>query len=478
MRIEWDWDIVNKPFKSLIENKDRYLIMYGGRGSSKSDYAAKYLIYCCLTYSHFRCIMIRKIQAKVKDSCYQNIKDIIYESGLERFFSFTSSPVPRIECINGNFFTGAGLDDTSKIKSVKDPSTVWYEEDIPEESDFITITTSIRTLKADTLQEVFTINPEVEGDYKENWFFKQFFKEHYERGELSFSDEITTILDKTPVTVNYTVHHSTHNDNPYLPDQFRALLEDLKRTNPYYYQVYTLGRWGTRIIEGRFYKEFTQSKNTHSDNKYNKDVALHISFDFNVQPYVSLSIWQVYDKEMYCIDEIAAREPDNSTEGACLLFLEKYRHHESGLFIYGDPSGRNEDTKTQRGHNNFTIIRKTLKSMHPEIRVSRKAPSVSMRGNFINAIFRDNEQGLKISIHEGCNHIINDLLFGKQASDGTKFKEKAKDKETGISVEKYHHFSDNLDYFVCKAFTEEYSNFKRGGHNFNYSIPSERKFGR
>jgi phage terminase large subunit len=112
--------------------------------------------------------MIRKVQAKVKGSCYQNIKDLIDEMGLRDYFRFASTPTPRIECINGNFFVGAGLDDTSSIKSIKDPTCVWWEEDIPDEADFITITTSIRTLKADLLQEIFSINPECEGDYKEN----------------------------------------------------------------------------------------------------------------------------------------------------------------------------------------------------------------------------------------------------------------------------------------------------------------------
>lgn len=169
-QISWDWDIVNKAFKPLLYNTDRYLILYGGRGGSKSDYAAKRLIANCIFHDHFRCIMMRKVQAKVKESCYRNIKDLIIEMGLRDMFSFAENPIPRIECIeNGNFFIGAGLDDTSKIKSVKDPTAVWWEEDIPDEDDFITVTTSIRTERADLLQEIFTINPECEGDYKELW---------------------------------------------------------------------------------------------------------------------------------------------------------------------------------------------------------------------------------------------------------------------------------------------------------------------
>ena len=102
---------------------------------------------------------------------------------------------------------------------IKDPTAIWWEEDIPEENDFITITTSIRTLKAPYLQEIFSINPECEGDFKENWFYKAFFAKHYEKGELSFRDKVTVEVDSKSVEVPYTVHHSTHEDNPHLPDQ-------------------------------------------------------------------------------------------------------------------------------------------------------------------------------------------------------------------------------------------------------------------
>lgn len=474
MKINWDWRIVNKAFRPLIGNRDRYVILYGGRGSSKSDYAAKQLIYNCMTQSHFRCIMIRKVGAKVKDSCYQNIKDLTVEMGIYHLFDFTSSPTPKIVYRkNGNYFMGAGLDDTTKIKSIKDPTCVWWEEDIPEEKDFITITTSIRTLKADILQEIFTINPEVKGDYRNNWFFKKFFEERYNQGEMSFSGEVLTKLDKKIISVPYTVHHSTHPDNPYLPDQFRAVLMELKNTNPYYYQVYTLGRWGTEIVEGRFYYSFTQGNHTYIGNDYNPDEALHISIDFNVRPYMSLSIWQIDGKKAKCIDEIAAKEPHNNTIGICRLFKRKYPHHTGGLFLYGDPAGYSADTRSERGKNDYTIIMSELEKYLPQRRIHTVAPSVTTRGNFINQIFSNNYEGIDIKINENCTNLINDMLFGQFDADGKKFKDRGKNKETGVSEEKYHHFSDGMDYMITKAFATEYSKFKRGNKEFDYTIPRD-----
>ncbi len=57
--INWcEWgELVNEKFMPLINCKDRYVIMYGGRGSSKSNFEAKKLIYRCLSEPYFRHIL-------------------------------------------------------------------------------------------------------------------------------------------------------------------------------------------------------------------------------------------------------------------------------------------------------------------------------------------------------------------------------------------------------------------------------------
>ncbi len=468
--VEWcDWrKIVNDAFIPLINNKDRYLIMYGGRGSSKSNFAAKKLIYRCLTEDYFRYLLIRNTYATIKDSSYQTIKDIIYELGLQDLFEFKLQPL-EIHCINGNSFIARGCDDTQKIKSVKDPTGAWWEEDIPSEADFITVTTSIRTQKADYLQEIFTINPEVEGDYKDHFFYKRFFGD---RVEKSFSSVTPLQIDEnTSVDLTYTVHHSWYKDNRWLPLEFIAFLMDLQTKNPYYYTIYCLGYWGNKQSGGLFYKLFDRAKNTSSKIGYNPDLALHLSFDFNVNPYMSATVWQIVGKVAYCIDEIAMVTPKNTTKGVCEEFIRRYMSHNAGLFIYGDPSGRNEDTRTEKGFNDYTIIQNELIQFKPVSRVASKHPPVVMRGNFINTIFAEGFEGVNIVISEKCKLYINDLLFLKEASDGTKLKEKTKDKESGVSYEKYGHFTDNADYFICQAFESEFNMYQHG------KAPTRRSYG-
>lgn len=472
IQVKWcDWeDLINEVFIPYIENKDRYLIFYGGRGSSKSDFAAKKLIYRCLSEKYFRCILVRNTYAAIKDSSYQTLKDIIFDLGLQNLFEFKLQPL-EIHCINGNSFLSRGCDDTTKLKSIKDPSCIWYEEDIPSENDFITITTSVRTQKAKYLQEIFTINPEVEGHYEDHWFWKRFFKDKLEK---TFSDVTTIDIDEnTKANLTYSVHHSTYKDNKYLPNEFIAFLQDLKLKNSYYYVVYCLGEWGNRQSGGLFYKLFNRAKTVNHSISYNPNLALHISFDFNVNPYMSMSVWQIEGLQAYCVDEITTVSPNNTTKGICKEFERRYYNHSTGVFIYGDPSGKQQDTRSEAGYNDFKIIEKELEKYRPISRVAKAAPAVVTRGNFINTIFYNGFEGVNIQISDKCKLLINDLLFVKEQSDGTKHKEKSKDKESGITSEKWGHLSDTMDYFICEAFKTEYKNYQHGSDitqsTFGYS---------
>lgn len=460
MTIKWcEWDeILNNRFIPLIENKDRYLICAGGRGSSKSVFAAKKLIYRCLSEDYFRYLLVRNTYATIKDSSYQTIKDIIFDLGLQDLFEFKLQPL-EIHCINGNAFYCRGCDDTQKIKSVKDPTGVWWEEDIPTETDFITVTTSIRTQKADYLQEIFTINPEVEGNYQDNWFYKLFFEPHAPERNFSSITKIK-IDDETTVNLTFTIHHSTHSDNKWLPNEFRAFLINLKNTNPYYWEVYCNGNWGNKQLGGRFYKCFDLSRNIF-DYKYKPQLPLHASFDFNVNPYMSLSIWQIEGKVVYLIDEIAMKDPVNTIKDTCREFTRRFNGHAGGLIIYGDPSGKKEDVGREKGFNYFKEIERDLSKFKPQFKVAQLAPPVLMRGNFINAIFETSFDGITIFINNKSVYLKNDLLFGLQASDGTKHKAKVKD-DSGVSHEKYHHFSDGLDYLICEAFRESFRKYQSG----------------
>jgi PBSX family phage terminase large subunit len=459
MNVIWEpRDYVNESFKPYFDNKDRYLIFYGGRGSSKSDFAAKKLIYRCLTESYFRYVLVRNTYATIKDSSYQTIKDIIFDLGLDSLFEFKIQPL-EIHCINGNSFLARGCDDTTKLKSIKDPTGVWWEEDIPEEKDFITVTTGVRTTKANYLQEIFTINPEVNGNYQDHWFWKRYFKD---KTKKTFSDITKLNIDKdTVVDLTYSVHHSTYRDNKWIPKEFIAFLMNLKHSNPYYYTIYCEGEWGNKEIGGRFYKSFNIGD--HTDNcVYNPLLPLHISFDENVNPYLPCCIFQIKGKNIMMIDEILGRTPHNTIKAICGEIKKKYYNHRSGMIIYGDATSRKQDVKIEKGYNFFYLIQNELAIYHPVLKVPQANPSIMMRGLFMNAIMGDRFAGISFKIGNNCPEAKNEFINVKEAEDGTKFKEMITDPQTKVRYQIFGHISDLSDYLVCEAFKTDFLTFQRG----------------
>lgn len=473
MKVIWPhWrKIINDKFVPLTKCTDRFIILYGSRGSSKSDYVAKKLVSNCLTHKYFKCILYRNTYNTIQESSYENIKQTIVSLGLESLFRFRINPLG-IVCVNGNRFIARGGDDPGKIKSLKDPTCVWYEEDVPNEDDFATISLSIRSGKADVLQEFFTLNPEVVGDYTENWFWKRFFRGH---NDLSYRTTTSIEVEGREVVYSVTTHHSTYQDNRWLPDAVKAQIESYKLTNPYKYSVYAKGLWTMKETGGNFYKLFRRMNNA-ADVKYDKNMPLHISFDFNVNPYITLTIWQLEGNKAWQIDEICMTTPNNKTGKLCDEFANRYRAHQAGLFIYGDPSGIAEDTRLEKGYNDFTIIQGALKDFKPSLRIFRAAPPVSMRGNWINEVFDHNEDGLTFIIGNNCANSIADYMYLKEASDGTKAKIKEKNKETGVTFERYGHTSDANDYLLCYAFQGHFSRYQNGGVKPQYDVGNDRAY--
>ena len=216
---------------------------------------------------------------------------------------------------------------------------------------------------------------------------------------------------------------------------------------------------------GEIYKEFKGHRNTKDlggIKYYNPDIPLHISFDFNVNPAMHAVIFQVTGKRATLIKELITRSPANNTKGICNEFKRHFPAHKSGLFIYGDPSGKTQDTRSEKGFNDYTIICNELRDYRPSLRVLNSHPSVKMRCNFINNIFESNCHGIELIFDSSCIKTIEDFQFIKEDSDGSKLKEKAVDLATGIRSEKWGHLSDAVDYFITMCFAKEYSEYQSG----------------
>lgn len=249
-------------------------------------------------------------------------------------------------------------------------------------------------------------------------------------------------------------------DNPYLSEEYKTSLLNLPR---YKYEVFVNGNWDIALkTGGEFYKCFELEK--HVDKcPYNPALPLHISWDDNVNPYLPCGIFQIEGNKVMMIDEIAGKSPNNTVSAVCNEIKRRYQGHAAGMFVYGDATANKEDTKLEKGMNFYKLVMNALDDFRPTNRVSQSNPSVAMRGNWINTIFEKQIDGLQIVIDENCKHTILDLTNLKEAADGTKAKTMVTDTATKVRYQQYGHFTDLLDYLLCRAFADLFIKYQRGG---------------
>jgi Phage terminase large subunit len=252
-------------------------------------------------------------------------------------------------------------------------------------------------------------------------------------------------------------------DNKYMMSD-ESYLEGLKNMPRHQYEVMVNGNWDIELqTGGEIYKCF--NLDTHiTQCKYDPALALHISFDENVSPFLPAVIAQISEKkDILIVDEITGKHPNNTVEAVCKEFTRRYRNHRAGVFTYGDATSLKRDTKLEQGANFFTLIRSYLDQFKPALRVLSSNPSVAMRCSFINSILEKETFGLKIRIDEGCKVTIEDFIKTKEDSDGTKVKNVVTDPKTKSRYQQQGHMTDAFEYFMVSAFANQYKQYQQGG---------------
>lgn len=231
-----------------------------------------------------------------------------------------------------------------------------------------------------------------------------------------------------------------------------------------------------------FYSGFNGRRNLVSNlfkDKYDSTKALYLTFDFNIFPYLSCMAAQAFpdEKVIRIFTEILGKKEnkENRTIKTAELAGEMFKNHDGSIFVTGDPSGIREDTRSEQGSNDFTQILMGLrnKGRSAKLKLIKKAPSVSLRGEWLNTILAgEDPYGWRIEIDtNNCRKLTEDFIYGLAAEDGGKDKKKTTDLKTGIRYEKYHHMSDAFDYLILSILKKQYYIHKKGGKSASRTAP-------
>lgn len=283
INVEIDGGIFNDPFYPLLENRDRYLLLYGGAGSGKSVFAAQKKLIRLMQQPGHRFLITRKVARTLRNSVFQLFRDLISEWNLSDHFKINKSDM-EITCVNGSQLIFSGLDDVEKIKSITRITGIWIEEASEiDPRDLRQLNLRLRGASPSYKQIILTFNP-IEADH---WLKKQYF-------------------DQGPQE-NTTVHHSTYLSNRFLDDEYRKELEALKDVDFYYYQVYCLGTWGSL---GNIILTQWETKDIPQSARYYDAVSRGVDFGFN-HPSACLDVG-IKDGDIYIFGEVYERELTNT----------------------------------------------------------------------------------------------------------------------------------------------------------------------
>lgn len=223
MNVNISKKVFNDVYLPYLEDyESRYLVFYGGGSSGKSYFITERYVYKLLK-KKMNLMVVRQTGETNRNSTFALFVQVISNWKLESLFDISESNL-RIRCKNGNEVIFKGLDDVEKVKSTTFKSgeltDIWVEEATEcQEADINQLKVRLRggTSKK---QMVLSFNP---------ISISHWIKRHFVDGEVAKA----------------TVCFSTYKDNKFLSEEDKEALEAFKNIDPYYYDVYCLGKWGT-----------------------------------------------------------------------------------------------------------------------------------------------------------------------------------------------------------------------------------------
>lgn len=227
--------VFNPVYMPILDNKSRYLLLYGGAGSGKSVVIAQKIILRMLTEKNHRILVVRKVATTLRESVFALIKSTITKWKVSSLFNVPKGTGDMtITCTNGNQIIFTGLDDVEKLKSIADISSIWIEEASEvDQADFEQLNLRLRGHTDSYKQIMISFNPISAMHWLKGWFFDR----------------------EVPDT---TIMRTTYLDNKFIDDDYKNVLLAMKDTNPNGYKVYCLGEWG--VYEGQFFNMWDTDK--------------------------------------------------------------------------------------------------------------------------------------------------------------------------------------------------------------------------
>lgn len=267
-------------------NKPQFMqIFFGGSSSGKSYVICQKIVMDNMNGVNW--LICRNVATTIRRSTFNEIKKAISKMGLSSYYRVNSTDMLITNTLNGRQIMFAGLDDPEKIKSISPADDVLHRVFVEEATEvkrdaYMQLKKRLRGKSDISKHIIFAFNPIL----KSHWIYQEFFGK-WEDNKNIYEDENLLILK------------TTYKDNLFLTEDDRKLLED--ETDPYYYNVYSLGNWGIlgHVIFKNWHVEDLSSKIPTFDKIHNG-----LDFGYAADPNALIRVHlDKARKKIYVFDE-------------------------------------------------------------------------------------------------------------------------------------------------------------------------------
>lgn len=279
---------INRQIKPNIE-----YVFEGGRGGLKSSYVAFKIVELIKNNPQMHACITRQVAGTLKDSVYANMKWAINELGLMEEFECKVSPLEIKYIKTGQTIYFRGLDDETKLKSIK-PEFGYIGILWKEEKD---------QMKGDAQER--SVNQSVLRGGDESYDFSSY---NPPKSKSNWVNRIKLIPNPKRV-----IHHSSYLEAPaeWLGQKFIDDAAHLKEINPEAYEHEYLGvpnGDGGNVFEYLEIRDITDEEISHMDR-------IFAGVDFGWYPDAFCYLRTYYDsarEKIYLIDELYVNKWSNA----------------------------------------------------------------------------------------------------------------------------------------------------------------------
>ena len=272
-------------------------VFEGGRGGLKSSFVSLKIIELIKNNPQMHACITRQVAGTLKDSVYAQMKWAIHELELDEEFNCKVSPLEIIYTKTGQVIYFRGLDDETKLKSIKPPfgyiGILWKEEK--------------DQMKGDAQER--SVNQSVLRGGNESYDFSSY---NPPKSKSSWVHRIK--LQPNPKRI---IHHSCYTEAPpeWLGQKFIDDAEHLKEVNPEAYEHEYLGvpnGDGGNVFEYIELREITDEEIARMDKIYQG-----VDWGWYPDRYAFVRVYYDHAREtLYFIDEIGENKKANSYTAA------------------------------------------------------------------------------------------------------------------------------------------------------------------